>query len=85
MKNGRVNVRSMQPREIERIALKDVFVTNANNLEIREKANINRRQFIAEQRRKREEERAKMPEVDDADLWKKPSRPKKEKIIVPVV
>lgn len=43
----------MQPREIERIALKDVFVTNANNLEIREKANINRRQFVAEQRRKR--------------------------------
>ena len=40
---------------------------------------------MADQRRKREEEKANMPEVDDADLWRKPSRPKKERAVVPTV
>ena len=38
-----------------------------------------------EMRKKREEERANMPENENGQIWKKPSKPKKEKVSQPVV
>jgi hypothetical protein len=54
IQRGRVNARNLQPREITKVNIKEVFSANTYNLEVREKYNKDRRDFNAAQRKKRE-------------------------------
>ena len=54
VKNGRVNARTLQSRDISKIDIKEVFSINVYNLNVRESANQKRRAIELEQRKRRE-------------------------------